>query len=64
MEQKKSTFENRCGAWLTQLVEHVTLDPEVMSSSPMLGVELPLNKTKRKIEEGVEYPVCKRHYPN
>ena len=34
----------RSGAWLAGSVEHVTLDPEVMSSSPMLGVEPTLEK--------------------
>ena len=28
------------GAWLAQLVEHVTLDLRVVSSSPTLGLEL------------------------
>ena len=28
------------GAWLAQSVEHETLDLEVVSSSPMLGVEI------------------------
>ena len=28
------------GAWLTHLEEHATLDIGVMSSSPMLGVEV------------------------
>ena len=28
------------GAWLAQLVEHVTLELWVVSSSPMLGVEI------------------------
>ena len=28
------------GAWLVQLVEHETLDLKVMSSSPILGVEI------------------------
>ena len=30
------------GAWLAQSVEHVTLDLEVVGSSPMLGVEITL----------------------
>ena len=28
------------GSWLTQSLEHATLDHEVMSSSPMLAVEI------------------------
>ena len=28
------------GTWLAQLVEHWSLDLEVVSSSPMLGVEI------------------------
>ena len=36
------------GAWLAQLREHVTLDFGVMSSYPMLGVEIYL---KKKIKE-------------
>jgi len=32
------------GVWLAQLVEHPTLDPRVVSSSPTLGVK----KRKRK----------------
>ena len=31
---------SRWGAWLAQLVEHVTLDLGVVSSSPMLGGEM------------------------
>lgn len=27
------------GAWLAQLLKHVTPDPEVVSSSPTLGIE-------------------------
>lgn len=32
------------GTWLAQSVEHAALDLEVMSSSPMLGIELILKK--------------------
>ena len=28
------------GAWLAQSVKHATLDPRVVSSSPMLGVDI------------------------
>ena len=34
------------GAWLAQLVEHVTLDLQVVNSSPMLNIELTLKKKK------------------
>ena len=37
-------YENGWAAWLAQLVEHVTLDLGVVSSSPMLGVEVTLQK--------------------
>ena len=38
------------GAWLAQLLEHVTLDLGVMSSSPTLGLlELTLKKKKKLI---------------
>lgn len=30
----------RGGAWLTQLVKHVTLDFEIVSSSPTIDVEI------------------------
>ena len=33
-------YFNHRGAWLAQLVECVTLDLRVVSSSPMLGVEI------------------------
>ena len=36
------------GAWLTQSVEHVTLDLRVMSLSPSLGEEITLRKKERK----------------
>ena len=36
--------------WLAQLVEHVTLDLRVMSSSLMSGVEFTLKKKKRERE--------------
>ena len=32
------------GAWLAQLVEHATLDLEIRSLSPVLGVEITLKK--------------------
>ena len=32
------------GAWLAQSVKHVTLDLRVVSSSPMLGIELTFKK--------------------
>ena len=32
------------GAWLAQSEEHVTLDLRIMSSSPMLGIEVILKK--------------------
>ena len=32
------------GAWPALSVEHVTLDPGAVSSSPMLGMEFPLNQ--------------------
>ena len=35
------------GTSLAQLVEHVTLDLRVVSSSPTLGIELTLKKNKR-----------------
>ena len=38
------------GAWLAQSVERVTLDLEVMSSSPTWGVKLTLKKKKLKTE--------------
>ena len=31
-------------AWLAQSVEHVTLDLKVVSTSPLLGVEITLKK--------------------
>lgn len=34
---KKTNFG---GAWLAQVVKYVCLDLEVMSSSPMLGIEI------------------------
>ena len=36
--------------WLAQLVEHVTSDLEVMSSSPTLGKEITFKKLKFKIK--------------
>jgi len=37
------------GAWLAQLVERKTLDLEVISSSPTLGVEITLKKELKRI---------------
>jgi len=37
------------GTWLAPLVKHATLDLGVMSSSPMLGVELTLKKKMRNL---------------
>ena len=34
------SFPEKGGAWLAQLVEHVTLDLRVVNSSPMLGIEI------------------------
>lgn len=34
------------GAWLAWLGEHVTLDIQVMSSSPTLGIEIIFKKSK------------------
>lgn len=41
------------GAWLAQLVEHMTIDLEVVISSPLLGVEiyLKMKSLKRKKEK-------------
>ena len=36
------------GTWLTQLVEHVTLDLRVMSSSPQVGHRAYMNKTNKQ----------------
>ena len=38
-EKPPSKVESLWGAWMAQLVEHVTLDLRVMSSSPTLGME-------------------------
>ena len=35
----KSTASTARDAWLAQSVEHVTLDPGILNSSPTLGVE-------------------------
>ena len=40
MEYYSALKRKEGGAWLAQLVEHVTLDPRVVSLSPMLGVEV------------------------
>ena len=34
------------GIWLAQSVEHVTIDLQVVSSSPMLDTEITLKKIK------------------
>ena len=34
------------GTWLAQSVQHVTLDPGVVSSSPTLGIEFTEKKKK------------------
>ena len=39
MQMEFKNRQNR-GTWLAQLVEHVTLDLRVVSSSPMVGVEI------------------------
>ena len=36
---KDHVFRRKWGAWLTQLVEHLTIDLGVVSASPMLGME-------------------------
>lgn len=36
----KQTEKTACDTCLSQLVEHTTLDLGVMSSSPLLGVEI------------------------
>ena len=36
------------GAWLAQLMEHITLDLRVRSSSPTLSVEITLKKEKKR----------------
>jgi len=35
-----TTNQKPWGTWLTQLVEHASLDHRVLSSSPMLGTEI------------------------
>lgn len=40
-------LQNLRDAWLVQLVEPVSLDLEVVSLSPMLGVETTLKKKKK-----------------
>lgn len=40
------------GGWLAQPLEHVTLELRVVSLSPILGVELTLNKQKEYIQKG------------
>ena len=41
------------GTWLAHLVEHATLDLEIVSSSPTLGTEIALKKKKSKRKEMV-----------
>ena len=45
------------GPWLTQSVEHVTPDIAVMSSSPMLGIEIILKKCQVIKDEKYERKV-------
>lgn len=47
LEVLKNKIKSR-GIWLAQLLEHAILDPEVLSSSPMLGMEptLTINQIK------------------
>lgn len=42
---------NRRVAWLARSVEHLTLDIELVSLSPMLGVEMTLKNEMRKQKE-------------
>lgn len=39
------------GIWLTQLVEHVTLNLRVVSSSPKLGVEISYKRKRQRKRE-------------
>ena len=39
-----SKSSKRSSSWLAQSVEHVTLDLEVVSSSPTLGIEITFKK--------------------
>ena len=43
---KVLSSNNQRGTWVTQLVEHATLDLGVVSLSPMLGIEIPLKEKK------------------
>ena len=43
------SFENVHGDGLAQLVEHMTLDLRVVSSSPTLSIEPTLKKKKKKL---------------
>ena len=36
------------GTWLAQLVEHMTFDLGVVSSSPVLGIEITLKNEKKE----------------
>ena len=36
---KDHVFRRKWDTWLTQLVEHLTIDLGVVSASPMLGME-------------------------
>ena len=47
------------GAWLAQSLEHATLDLRVMSSSPMLVIEVTLKKKKRISEDYSQVNVYK-----
>ena len=38
-------IETRMGAWLAPVEDHEALDPEIVSSSPMLGVEITYKQT-------------------
>ena len=44
--QESTKRERKGGAWMARLAEHTNLDLRVMSSSPMLGVEIIQTHTK------------------
>ena len=49
----------RCrGTWLVQSVEHMTLDLSIVSSSPMLAVQITFLKSKIFKMEDVEELQC------
>ena len=52
------------GAWLAQLVEHVTPDLQVVSLSSMLGVEIKNTILKKKKKKGIDFTsfVCFSSY--